>query len=104
MTELKIEERFLLVMTKMDRCRNAGWTVWRQSEGGEIEMVWTLRRRYAGYIGRRMLKMELPVKKKQMKAKEEVFGYGEGRHAGDWHNSGRYRGQEEMGMIRCGDH
>lgn len=37
---------------------------WRQSERGEIETVWTCRGEMLGYIGRRMLKMELLCKRK----------------------------------------
>ena len=55
-----------------------------------------VQRRDAGHIGRKILKMELPGKRKRRKAKEEVYGYGEGRHAGSWHDRGRCRGQEEM--------
>ena len=41
-------------------------TVWRQSERGEIEMVWTL--------GKRMLKTELPGKEEK-EVREEIYGY-----------------------------
>ena len=61
-----------------------------------LEAVEERRKRDAGYIGRRMLKMELPGKRKKRKAKEEVYGYDEGRHAGGWPHRGRCRGQEEM--------
>ena len=39
-----------------------------------------LRRTDDGYIGRRMLRMELPGKRKRGKAKKEVYGRGERGH------------------------
>ena len=43
-------------------------------------MAWHLRRKDDGYIGRRMLRMELPEKRETGKTKKEVYGYGERGH------------------------
>ena len=39
-----------------------------------------LRRKYDGYIGRRMLMMEVPGKRKRGRPKKEVYGCGERGH------------------------
>lgn len=51
-----------------------------------------VRLRCAGYLRRKMLKMELPGRRKRGRPNRR----GEGGHAGGWGDKGRCRGQEEM--------
>ena len=63
MAELKML-RFLLGVTRMDkiRCRRDCL------ERGKTGVVWNVRRKDNGYIGRRMRRMELPKKDETRKA------------------------------------
>ena len=56
--------RFSLGVTRMDNVRNAwdstGGTVWRETREARLGWYGRVRRKDDGYIGRRMLRMELP--------------------------------------------
>ena len=78
--------RFSLDVTGMDNIRNEYIRGTAQvgkfgEKTREARLRWYghLRRKYDGYIGRRMLRMELPGKRKR-KAKTEVYGSGERGH------------------------
>ena len=50
-----------------------GGTVWRENTRGETEVVWTCTEKDDGYIGRRMLRTELPAKRKRGRPKRRFM-------------------------------
>ena len=77
---------------------SAGGTVWGESTWGQTEVVWTCTqlKKDAGYIGRWMLTMELPGKRKR--GKKEVYGCDKGEHDSHGCDAGRRRGENRMEM------
>ena len=74
--------RFSLGVTRIDNIRNeyirgtapVGGKVWRENSRGKTDMVWTPTEEiYDGYIGRRMLRMELPGKRKRGRPKRRFM-------------------------------
>ena len=55
----------------MSTSDSTGWTVWRENTRGETEVC--VLRKDDGYIGRRMLKMELPGKRKRGRPKRRFM-------------------------------
>ena len=66
--------RFSLRVTRIDNIRNmsrdsAGWTVWRENTRGARRGGLNTYGKDDGYTGRRMLRMELPGKRKRGRSK-----------------------------------
>lgn len=51
---------------------------------GEIEMIWACAEKGYGLYWKKNAEDGTARKEKKEKAKEELYGYGEGRHAGVW--------------------
>ena len=80
--------RFSLGVTRMDKIRNeyirgVAQVGWFGEKTREARLKWHghVRRKDDGYIGRRMLTMELPGKRKRGTQKKEVYGRGERGHS-----------------------
>ncbi|KAF7647393.1 hypothetical protein LDENG_00173020 [Lucifuga dentata] len=93
--------RFSLGISRMDKIKNeyirgTAQVRWFRDKAREARLRWFghVQRRDAGYIGR-MLKMELPGKRKRGWPKRRFIDVVRG-HAGGWCNRGRCRGQGEM--------
>ena len=74
----------------------------KQSVRGEIEM----QRRDAGYIGRRMLRIERQWRRRRRGGRLKrrfMDAIREGGYAGGGCDKGRYRRQTDGWVIRCGD-
>ena len=79
--------------------------MWREITRGMTELVWTCTNENDGYIGRRMLRMELPEKGKQGRHKmwfmDAVREYLAVAKVTEEDAEGR---TEWRRKIRCGDH
>lgn len=95
--------RFSLGVMRVDRIRNkyirgTAQVGWFGDKAREARLRWF------GHVQRSWLYWQKDVddgtarQEGKRKAKEEVYGYGEGRHAGGWRYRGRCRGQKEMEM------
>ena len=63
--------RFALGVTRKDKIRNK--YIRNEDEGGQAEMVWTCHEGDQEYIGRRMMEMELPGKRKRGRPKRRFL-------------------------------
>ena len=83
---------------------STGGMGWRENTRGKTEVVWHVRRKDDGYIGRRMLRMEVPGKRKRGRPERRFLGVvKEDMTEGEVTAEATEDRKDWRWKIRCGD-